>query len=258
LKWTENPNYLHVNYTVFICQYACNCFASVEVDNWDYLESSTVLNELTTGFTEYLQHKAPHYIGHEYVKARYVEYTNATFLARKPISKDWEHLLMLGPVVRGVVGDNITIVLKNRASRSYSIVPHALNPWNGTIWSDTTAVSPGATRNISWHIPPLAGPADEDGSSIVWGYHSNVNEPADIYSGLVGPIIVARPSSIRDHAHAISGIPNDVDREFVAYFAVIDENQSHYLAESMNAMGVTASVDNSSFVLSNVKRAING
>ena len=35
-------------------------------------------------------------------------------------------------------------------------------------------------------------PGPGDGSSVVWLYHSHVDEPKDVESGLVGTIIITR------------------------------------------------------------------
>ena len=42
----------------------------------------------------------------------------------KARSKDEKHLGVLGPIIRAEEGDKIVIVLKNMASRIYSIHPH--------------------------------------------------------------------------------------------------------------------------------------
>jgi FtsP/CotA-like multicopper oxidase with cupredoxin domain len=193
-------------------------------------------------------------IGSEYVKARYVQYTDGTFTQRAPISVEWAHLNVLGPLIRGVVGDNITIVLKNNADRTYTMIPH----FSILEWKDTVFLNAGENATFTWNLLEGSGPSEEEPSTVVRGYYSHVNEVADVYSGLVGPIIVARAASIRDSEHGDTGIPNDVDREFVVYFSVTDENQSHYLIDSMEAKAVTANVSNATFVMSNMKHAING
>jgi hypothetical protein len=47
-----------------------------------------------------------------------------------------------------------------------------------------------------------------DGSSVMWMYHSHVDEVADDYAGLVGPIIVTRADMAR-----ADGTPTDVDMQ---------------------------------------------
>src|SRR5438093_10044489 len=45
-----------------------------------------------------------------FTKAIYREYTDDTFKKPKPRSPEWEHLGILGPLIRGEVGDTITVV----------------------------------------------------------------------------------------------------------------------------------------------------
>ena len=91
-------------------------------------------------------------------------------------------------------------------------------------------VPPGATFTYEWEVPERAGPGPEDPSSIVWLYHSHVNEYKDVASGLVGAITVAR----RGQTNA-DGTPKDVDREIFALFAAFNENQSWYVDENVAA-----------------------
>lgn len=66
------------------------------------------------------------------------------------------------------------------------------------------------------------GRSGPDGpSSIMWMYHSHVNEVRDTYSGLQGPIVVTRRGMARP-----AGSPEDMDRELVALFQVTNENDS--------------------------------
>ena len=60
-----------------------------------------------------------------------------------------------------------------------------------------------------------------DGSSVLWMYHSHVDEVRDINTGLIGPMIV----TARDQARP-DGSPKDVDREIVTAFAQVEENLS--------------------------------
>ena len=68
----------------------------------------------------------PNRIGKVYRKAIYREYTDGTFSTLKPRPPQWEHLGILGPLLRGEVGDTIQVVFKNNASRPYSMHPHGV------------------------------------------------------------------------------------------------------------------------------------
>ncbi len=56
-------------------------------------------------------------------KIRYIEYTDATFKVRKP-QPEW--LGIMGPVIRGEVGDEIVVDFLNRSRSSHGIHPHGL------------------------------------------------------------------------------------------------------------------------------------
>ncbi len=174
-------------------------------------------------------------IGSVYRKSLYREYTDDTFTELKPRPPEWEHLGMLGPLIRAVVGDTIVIHFKNNTEYPASMHPHGVlygkdsegAPYNdGTTGSDKDddAVPPGGTYVYTWQVPERAGPGPGDGSSVLWVYHSHVNEIKDVNSGLVGPIIITARGMVR-----ADGSPVDVDREFVAMFSIIDENESWYL-----------------------------
>jgi FtsP/CotA-like multicopper oxidase with cupredoxin domain len=156
-----------------------------------------------------------------YRKALFREYTDASFSQLKPRDPDWVHLGILGPLLRAEVGDTIKVVFKNNASRPYSIHPHgvfyAKNSEGAGYLDNTTgvekaddAVVPGSTYAYVWPVPERAGPAEGDGSTAFWLYHSHVDEGKDINSGLIGPIIITRRGMARADAS-----PKDVDREFV-------------------------------------------
>ncbi|GBM11130.1 Ceruloplasmin, partial [Araneus ventricosus] len=68
--------------------------------------------------------RGPHRIGGVYRKAVYREYTDATFTAKKQRGPDEAHLAIMGPTLRGEVGDIIKVTFKNMASRPYSLDTH--------------------------------------------------------------------------------------------------------------------------------------
>jgi hypothetical protein len=85
-------------------------------------------------------------------------------------------------------------------------------------------VPPGKTHTYTWQVPERAGPGPMDPSSIMWMYHSHVDEVRDTSSGLQGPIVVTRQGMARP-----DGSPTDVDREGVALFQVTNENDNEEL-----------------------------
>ena len=180
-------------------------------------------------YTEHGEHR----IGTTYRKAIYREYTDDTFSKLKPRAPEWEHLGLVGPVLRGEVSDTIKVVFKNNGSRPYSMHPHGVfyakesegaGYADGATFAAKNGVAPGETHTYVWEVPERAGPGPNDPSSIVWLYHSHANEPKDVESGLIGVILISRKG-----AAGPSGRPKDVDRGFVSFFMMFDENTSWYL-----------------------------
>jgi FtsP/CotA-like multicopper oxidase with cupredoxin domain len=178
--------------------------AADEVD-WDYAPSGRdeamghPFDELEKGYTE----PGPHRIGRVYKKAVYREYEDPSFSKRKVRPLDQAYLGLLGPILRGEVGDTIKIVFKNNASHPFSMHPHGVlyqKDSEGADYNDGTAsadkadgaVPPGATHTYVWQIPERAGPGPQDPSSVFWLYHSHADELQDVASGLFGVIVVTR------------------------------------------------------------------
>lgn len=112
-----------------------------------------------------------------------------------------------------------------------------------------------------WNVPARSGPGPSDPSSIVWLYHSHVDEIRDTNSGLVGAIIVSRDPLKKKQ----DSLPNDIDREFVTLFTIVDENLSWYIDENirsslplLNASEIDALKMDEDFQMSNQKHAMNG
>ena len=213
--------------------------AAVESD-WDYAPSGM---DMMTGsefhgqtkiWTEHTKDR----IGKVYRKALFREYTDDTYTTEKKRPKEWEHLGILGPLIRAEVGDTIVVHFQNHATRPYSIHPHGVSyerDSEGTPYPDTSMdgaglVAPGKSHTFVWNVPERAGPAEDDGSSVVWLYHSHNWEPRDVEAGLIGPMVITRRGMARP-----DGSPKDVDREFATLFMIIDENTSHYLQHNIDA-----------------------
>jgi FtsP/CotA-like multicopper oxidase with cupredoxin domain len=218
-------------------------YVAADAVEWDYapLGIDTTTGKAFEGTAAAYTQPGPNRIGHLYRKALYREYTDATFATRKPRPPQDEYLGLLGPILRAEVGETIKVVFKNNASRPFSMHPHGVfyeKASEGSMYADNvphdqkigSMVPPGATFTYEWGVPERAGPGPDDPSSIVWLYHSHVDEYKDVASGLVGAIIVARSGQ----ANA-DGTPKDVDREIVALFAGFNENQSWYVQENVAA-----------------------
>src|SRR6185369_8400269 len=172
-------------------------------------------------------------VGTKYKKTLYVEYTDATFTTKKAVPAEWQHLGALGPIIRAEVGDTIKVLFKNntQSGRDYTMHPHGVfyakasegAPYVGNDPASFTAgnsVAPGASFTYTWEVPERAGPGPADGNSVMWMYHSHVNEPQDENTGLVGPMIVYSKGAMKPVG------ATGIDREFVVMFKVYDETDS--------------------------------
>lgn len=246
-------------------------YVAADEVTWDYAPSG--MNKVTgkpfEGIAHFIMTSAPDRIGRKYRKAIYREYTDSSFTTLKPRPPEWEHLGMLGPLLRGVVGDTIRVVFRNNASFPYTMHPHGVfytKDSEGAPYEDGTAdaakaddgVPPGGTHVYVWPVPERAGPAPGEGSSIVWMYHSHANETKDVNAGLMGPMIV----TARDQARP-DGTPKDVDRELMVMFGEMDENESWYFEENVRTYADSAKIPRGvtfshPFYLGNLKETING
>ncbi|MBI3887123.1 MAG: multicopper oxidase domain-containing protein [Opitutae bacterium] len=171
-------------------------------------------------------------------KAIFREYTDDTFTQLKPRPPAWEHAGILGPILRAEVGDRLEVTVKNNTRFPVSFHAHGvhyLKPYEGAGYPDGTrgsdkaddAIAPGDTYTYRWGVPTRSGPGPNDPSSVVWLYHSHVNSPQDVNTGLVGALIVTRHGAAR-----ADGTPADVDREFITLFMNFDEAQSRFAPDN--------------------------
>ena len=210
--------------------------AADEVD-WDYMPGGRdgMMGMTPTGYAKFYAAHTPRLIGHVYRKALYREYTDATFAHLKPRPAGEAYLGAVGPVLHAEVGDTIQVVFRNHGTHPYSMHPHGVlyeKASEGAASSDGATdhgiVAPGKTHTYTWHVPERAGPGPNDPSSIVWLYHSHVNERRDVNSGLIGAIVVTKAGMATP-----DGRPKDVDSEFVALFQEYDENYSWFIDDNI-------------------------
>lgn len=186
---------------------------------------------------EFVERRADR-VGHVYKKAIYREYTDSSFQTLKPRPPQWEHLGILGPLLRATVGDTIRVVFRNNGTHPYSMHPHGViyaKDSEGAGYADGTSgkdkaddgVPPGGTHVYLWPVPERAGPGPHEGSSVMWMYHSHSDEMQDVNAGLIGPMIVTAHGKAK-----ADGTPIDVDREFMVLFAEFDENTSWFRNEN--------------------------
>lgn len=162
---------------------------------WDYAPSGRdeamgmEFDPIAKGFAE----SGPHQIGRVNKKAMYREYTDATFSTLKKRSPEDAYLGIMGPILRGAVGDAIKVAFRNNATHPYSMHLHGVlnaKDSEGADYNDNTSgadradgcVAPGASHTYTWQIPERAGPGPNDPSSIFWLYHSHCDELRDVAS----------------------------------------------------------------------------
>ncbi len=206
-------------------------------------------------------------LGAIYKKTVFREYTDDTFTTLKPRPPEWQHLGILGPLIRAEVGDTIRIVFKNNGHHPFTLHPHGVfynKDSEGAQYDDgngmkVSGVAPGGTHTYTWPVPERAGPTHGEGSSSLWMYHSHIEEEKDVNSGLVGPMIITARGQARP-----DGSPKDVDREIVTGFLEVDENLSWHLDDNIKAYAskpdTVKKTDNFAdpFYIHNTKETING
>jgi FtsP/CotA-like multicopper oxidase with cupredoxin domain len=196
---------------------------------------------------------------HAVLKVRYFQYTDGTFTKRVPQAS---RLGILGPVLRGVVGDYIEITFLNRTAMALSMHPHGVKydkDSEGSYYADNrqlkaleakspdvrsapglgAAVGPNARFTYVWYLDEDSGPLPSEPSSKAWLYHSHVGGEGEVNLGLEGFIIVTDPKRARP-----DGTPNDVDREMPALFLIFNEGQLDPEAlEHLGASGASQSLN---------------
>ena len=217
-------------------------FIAADEIEWNYTPDGkdVMMSRSFDAYARVFSEHAPNRIGCTYRKAVFREYTDDTFRTLKPRPPELAHMGLLGPVIRAEVGDTIKVVFRNNATFPFSLHPHGVaytRDSEGAMYADgmehpeaNGLVPPGKTHVYTWIAREQAGPGPQDGSSVVWIYHSHNYEPKDVNAGLIGPIVITRRGMARP-----DGSPKDIDREFFALFMIVDENQSHYLEQNVHA-----------------------
>ena len=144
-------------------------------------------------------------------KLRYVQYTDATFAARVIQNPS---LGILGPALRGVVGEYIAITFLNRTPSPVSMHPHGLRydrDSEGT-YHDLKpglggAVGPGAKCTYVWQLDASSGPMPGEPSSrsriITGSYRARLAPPLRRVSTRCSPTSRAW---LRKSSNGLSGL----------------------------------------------------
>jgi len=201
-------------------------FVAAEEGMWDFAPSGRNLVHCLDGPPP-CEIPEPWTNSHTFPVTRYIQYTDSSMRTRVP-QPVW--LGILGPIIRAEVGDTVRVHFCNRAREPFGMHPHGFRydkeNEGAHYFGVNSGVGPGAGADIepgqcfdyNWTVDYDAGPAAGDPSSKVWWYHSHIDEPSDINTGLLGAIIVTRRGSARP-----DGSPRDVSREFVTAFVIFDK-----------------------------------
>ncbi|XP_070606072.1 coagulation factor V isoform X2 [Erythrolamprus reginae] len=146
---------------------------------------------------------------------------------------------LLGPTLRGEVGDVLIIYFQNFATQPVSIHPQSAvyNKWSeGSSYSDGTsdmerlddAVPPGQSFKYVWNITAEIGPKAADPPCLTYAYYSHVNMVRDFNSGLIGALLICKEGSLN-----ADGTQKLFNREYVLMFAVFDESKNWYKTHSL-------------------------
>ncbi|XP_072295514.1 ceruloplasmin isoform X2 [Eucyclogobius newberryi] len=238
-------------------------FIAAEEEVWDYAPNQPAEGEAEAFVTSGAQR-----IGSRYKKARYVEYTDNSFMTKMLRSPEEQHLGILGPVIRAQERDTIRVVFKNKASRPYSVQPHGVQysvEQDGTLYHNelegvvtplaAAQVRPGTVHTYEWSVPDGAGPVEGEGDCLTYMYYSGVDPVKDTSSGLVGPMLICRDNTLK------KGLQKNYDKEFHLLASIFDENLSWYLDDNIKSFTRTPATvrkDDEGFVESNKMHAING
>jgi len=211
-------------------------YVAVEEVLWDYAPRPP---EPMTDVARFYLESGPDAVGRVYRKARYVEYTDASFSVRSPRPPRWMHLGILGPVFELRVGDLLEVVLLNRVSFPVNLHPRGLSLLSARAQDGSVPlVSPGQQTSTQWLVSEQVSPAPQQQSSIGWLYGSDdlPNQiGATANAGLVGVFLVSR--NLNDEASGSEGANEDDDDEipaqepdhlFVLYYSIFDENESPF------------------------------
>lgn len=235
-------------------------YIAAEEMDWDYAPVKPV--SLDRNMTSLYLEPGPQRIGSKYKKVVFVEYEDATFKKRKVSNPQDKGIL--GPVIKGEVGDQFKIVFRNLASRPYNIYPHGLSsvrPYYAMRLSQEKDVKdipipPGQSFTYSWSLTTEDGPTEADPRCLTRFYYSSIDPVRDTASGLIGPLLICSKKSMDQRGNQIMS-----DNMKLVLFSVFDENHSWYLQENIKRFcSDAAHVDTQDlqFYASNVMHTING
>ncbi|XP_073495767.1 coagulation factor VIII-like [Phyllobates terribilis] len=160
-------------------------------------------------------------------KAVYREFTDSRFT--HPKISEIPGTGILGPVLRGEVGDQIRIVFKNLAHHPFNIYPQGLSNVSSTHRFLTGEqlkdypIQPNESITYIWPVTKYDSPASSDPRCLTRYYGSFHNPQRDLASGLIGPLLICSTQSLDQGGNQIV-----TDKEHILFFTVFNEMLSWY------------------------------
>ena len=135
-----------------------------------------------------------------------------------------------------ITNQPLIVVFKNNTAFPYSVHFHGLEytkenegaPYGSNAPSPGDSVPPGGTVAYHLDVPERAGPGPNDGSSVLWMYHSQVDEAGRRQLGPDG-----RGGRDRRRPGARGRHTDRCRPEIPVLFEVMDENASNYLDDNI-------------------------
>ncbi|KAM9316481.1 ceruloplasmin-like [Gastrophryne carolinensis] len=266
-------SFLLLLYVLCVAGHDTEYFIGIQEMNWDYAPNGkNIISGKPIDKDEHASvflRRDSKRIGRIYKKACYVQFTDNSY-TKKVKKPEW--LGFLGPILRAEVGDTLTVHLKNLASRPYSMHPHGTEYTKsneGALYPDKTSgtqkkddyVKPGESHTYKWDVVEDQGPSKWDDDCITRIYHSHVDGPKDVYSGLVGPMLICKKGVLNSRNEGVKKEATEENpEEYFLMLSVMDENLSWYIDENINTYTNPKLVDkeDEGFQESNKMHSING
>ncbi|XP_069842671.1 coagulation factor VIII [Dendropsophus ebraccatus] len=169
-----------------------------------------------------------------FTKAVYKEFTDSRFT--KPKAPEMAGTGILGPVLRGEVGDQIRIVFKNMARHPFNIYPQGLSNVSSTHRFMTGEqlkdypIQPNQSITYIWPVTKYDSPASSDPRCLTRYYGSFHNPQRDLASGLIGPLLICSKQTLDQRGNQIV-----TDKEHILFFSVFDERLSWYREQNIQS-----------------------
>uniref|UniRef100_A0A8C8SY55 Coagulation factor VIII n=1 Tax=Pelusios castaneus TaxID=367368 RepID=A0A8C8SY55_9SAUR len=231
-------------------------YIAAEEVEWDYAPTTSLsLSSPHRSYTRQFLEAGTQRIGLKYKKVMFVEYEDGSFKKRK--LSDQRDTGILGPVLKGEVGDQFTVRERERwlHGRERKVNSEAL-----LLFFFLALIHVHSPTQIlycyRWKVTMEDGPGGSDPRCLTRFYYSSINPVKDTASGLIGPLLLCSKASMDQRGNQMMS-----DETRFLLFSVFDENHSWYLAENIQRLfrdPATVNPQDPEFYAANVIPSING